>query len=166
MPDTGKTQYKPEYNIDSITLLQVDCYYGADSAQNSEFYSGVAYKWLLQLHFSGKFALTEKSQLWILLQQSFLSHVKRFIDIRVVDVLSDNETRQLYDKEGLNMTDTQHNDSTSRARDAWDEFKPFIRQNKHTRARASTEDANPDGPNLEQEPEDQARTAVSTSLPT
>ena len=55
------------------------------------------------------------------------------------DVLSDADTRRLYNELGMSFNDSPGSASKrGSARDAWEEFKPFVRQNKHTRARASS----------------------------
>ena len=52
------------------------------------------------------------------------------------DVLSDPESRRLYDEYGLDLaTHKGAGSGRGNARQAWDEFKPYKRENKRTRAR-------------------------------
>ena len=55
------------------------------------------------------------------------------------DVLSDPTSRDLYDRYGPGVHE-QPGGAAGRgnAREAWDEFKPFKRENKRTRARAAS----------------------------
>lgn len=48
------------------------------------------------------------------------------------------------DKEGLNMT--AGNLRVGNAWEAWNEFKPFVQQNRHTRARAATSQESQESP--------------------
>lgn len=67
------------------------------------------------------------------------------------DVLSDPETRKVYDEIGMTIINGQTSVvSKGNARKAWDEFKPYIRQNKHTRARASSQTQSPDQPSAQE----------------
>ena len=63
--------------------------------------------------------------------------------LRIVcaDILSDPETRSIYDKQGLEGVKRAKGGATagpSNANKAWDEFKPFTKSNKHTNARSSS----------------------------
>ncbi len=54
------------------------------------------------------------------------------------DVLSDPKSRELYDLHGTDASSFQGAAAGSgNAREAWDEFKPFKKENKRTRARDS-----------------------------
>ena len=76
------------------------------------------------------------------------------------DVLSDPKSRELYDLHGINASSHQGAAAgRGNAREAWDEFKPFKKENKRTRARdavrtqsmaaaeASVSSGNADAPN-------------------
>ena len=59
------------------------------------------------------------------------------------DVLSNPESRETYDKYGLDSS--SHPGMTAgrgNAREAWDEFKPFRKENKRTRARDAAQAQN------------------------
>ena len=51
-------------------------------------------------------------------------------------MLSDPQSRRLYDEHGLDLaTHKGAGSGRGNARQAWDEFKPYKRENKRTRAR-------------------------------
>jgi len=55
------------------------------------------------------------------------------------DVLSDQISRDLYDRYGPGFLEHPGGAAgRGNAREAWDEFKPYKRENKRTRARAAT----------------------------
>lgn len=62
------------------------------------------------------------------------------IAFAATDILSDSQSRALYDAHGLDMGSMKGAESgRGNARDAWEEFKPFRRENKHTRARGAVQ---------------------------
>jgi hypothetical protein len=56
------------------------------------------------------------------------------------DILSDPKSRALYDSYGKQGMQGREGAGAGvgNARDAWEEFKPYVRQNKHTRARQAS----------------------------
>lgn len=69
---------------------------------------------------------------------------ERFAELGAAyDILSDESSRALYDKYGLEGMGRHRgaDRGTGNASKAWDEFKPHVRDNKHTRARGASAEA-------------------------
>ena len=61
--------------------------------------------------------------------------------VHLADILSDPETRGIYDKQGLEGLKRARGGTPAgqgNASKAWDEFKPFNKSNKRTEARSSS----------------------------
>ena len=79
------------------------------------------------------------SCVWMKLKQKPLS--SSHLSFGTADVLSDPETRAIYDQQGLEGLQRSRSGAAagpSSASKAWDEFKPFQKDNKRTQARSSS----------------------------